>query len=125
MDYLVFPYARGRIFNTIEKDENQYNDSKQILWASGACFLTRKSVFNKIGGFDEKLFAHMEEIDYHWKSKLAGYIVWVEPKSIIYHIGGATLPYQSPQKKEYWDQPASKLRRLESEAASPKKLATA
>ena len=98
MDKYGFPFARGRIFNTIEKDTGQYDDACEIFWASGTGFLTRKSVFLELGGFDEILFAHFEEIDYHWKSQLAGYSVWVEPQSVIYHIGGATLPYQSPQK---------------------------
>ena len=98
IDYLVFPFARGRVFDTIEKDVGQYNNSKKIFWTSGTCFLTRKKIFQKIGGFDEKLFAHMEEIDYCWKSYLAGYENWVEPLSIIYHHGGKTLPYSSYKK---------------------------
>lgn len=98
LDKYGFPFARGRIFNTVEKDEQQYNDDCEIFWASGTCFLTRKSIFIKLGGFDEILFAHFEEIDFHWKSKLAGYTIWVEPKSVIYHTGGATLPYKSPKK---------------------------
>ena len=98
IDYLVFPYSRGRIFNSIEQDHNQYNDKKEIFWASGACFLTRKSIFDSLGGFDEKLFAHMEEIDFHWKIHMINMSVYVEPKSIIYHKGGATLNYKSSQK---------------------------
>ena len=98
MDYLVYPFARGRIFNTVEKDEGQYNDVKQIFWASGACFLTRKSVFKNIGGFDATLFAHMEEIDFHWRSYMSGLDVYVEPNSVIYHKGGATLNQNSSQK---------------------------
>ena len=98
LDYLVFPFTRGRIFNTIEKDTGQYDDFSKIFWASGAGFITRKNVFNKINGFDNSLFAHMEEIDYHWKSYLMGFEVWVEPKSIIYHHGGKTLSYMSSIK---------------------------
>ncbi len=98
MDYLVYPFARGRIFNTVEKDKGQYDDTKQIFWASGACFLTRKKVFENIGGFDETLFAHMEEIDFHWRSYMSGLNVYVEPKSIIYHKGGGTLNQNSSQK---------------------------
>ncbi len=98
IDYLVFPFTRGRIFNTIEKDTKQYDDSKKIFWASGAGFLTKKNIFMKLSGFDETLFAHMEEIDYHWKSYLAGYDVWVDPKAVLYHIGGGTLDMQSAQK---------------------------
>ena len=99
LDKFGFPFARGRIFETIEKDNGQYNDACEIFWASGTGFITRKNIFKKLGGFDETLFAHFEEIDYHWKCKLAGYKVWVQPESIIYHIGGVTLSYQSPQKK--------------------------
>ena len=98
IDYLVFPFTRGRIFNTIEEDKKQYDGSKKIFWASGAGFLTKKNIFKKLSGFDEKFFAHMEEIDYHWKSYLAGYSVWVDPKAILYHLGGGTLAMQSPKK---------------------------
>ena len=98
MDKYCFPFARGRIFNTIEKDNGQYDNACQIFWASGTAFLTKKSIFEKIGGFDEKLFAHMEEIDYHWKCQLQGYEVWVEPSSTIYHHGGKTLSPTSPKK---------------------------
>ena len=98
IDYLVFPFTRGRIFDTIEKDKNQYDDSKKIFWASGAGFLTKKDIFIKLSGFDEHFFAHMEEIDYHWKSYLAGYDVWVDPKAVLYHLGGGTLDMQSAKK---------------------------
>ena len=98
IDYLVFPFTRGRIFNTIEKDKKQYDDSRKIFWASGAGFLTRKNIFNQLFKFDESFFAHMEEIDYHWKSYLAGYEVWVEPAATLYHLGGGTLQIQSAQK---------------------------
>ena len=98
IDYLVYPFSRGRIFNTIEKDEGQYEDQKKIFWASGTAFLTKNEIFKKLNGFDEDLFAHMEEIDYHWKSILNGYDIYVIPKSIIYHRGGETLPYGSYKK---------------------------
>ena len=101
MDYLVFPFTRGRIFNRVETDQGQYDDSVKIFWASGAGFLTRKSNFDKIEGFDENLFAHMEEIDYHWKSYLSDSEVWVEPSAVLYHLGGATLPMQSAKKVYY------------------------
>ena len=98
LDKYGFPFARGRIFDTVEKDNGQYDDACEIFWASGTAFITQKIIFQKIGGFDETLFAHFEEIDYHWKCKLAGFKVWVQPDSVVYHIGGATLSYQSPQK---------------------------
>jgi len=87
IDIFCFPYTRGRIFNYIEKDESQYNNQQEIFWASGCAFITRKDLFLKIL-FDTRLFAYMEEIDYHWKSILLGYKNLVEPKSIIYHSGG-------------------------------------
>ena len=98
IDKYCFPFARGRIFNTIEKDEGQYDDPCKIFWASGTAFLTRKNIFDQLGGFDETFFAHMEEIDYHWKSQMLGYEIWVEPASVIYHKGALTLPVSSAQK---------------------------
>ena len=87
IDLLCYPFIRGRIFNTIETDEGQYNDKKEIFWASGCAFITRKDLFLKIL-FDERFFTYMEEIDYSWKTILLGYKNFVEPKSIIYHTGG-------------------------------------
>ena len=98
MDIFGFPYTRGRIFNTIETDTGQYDSTQEIFWASGTAFMTRKSVFFKACRFDDTLFAHMEEIDYHWKCKLMGYTVMASPESIVYHMGGKTLDYQSPKK---------------------------
>ena len=98
MDYLVYPFTRGRIFDTIEKDNKQYDKSCKIFWASGAGFITRKNIFDKLSGFDADLFAHMEEIDYHWKCHLMGYTVWVEPAAVVYHHGGKTLSASSAVK---------------------------
>ena len=98
MDKYCSPFSRGRVFNTIEKDVGQYNDPCKIFWASGTAFITRKNIFEQIVGFDETLFAHMEEIDYHWKCQLLGYEVWVEPQSVVYHHGAITLPISSPKK---------------------------
>ena len=98
IDKYCFPFARGRIFNTVEKDEGQYDEACKIFWASGTAFLTRKDIFDKIGGFDKTFFAHMEEIDYHWKSQMLGHEIWVEPASVIYHKGALTLPVSSPKK---------------------------
>ena len=98
IDYLVFPFSRGRIFNTIEKDKGQYNNSIKVFWTSGTAFITKKEIFDKVGGFDESFFAHMEEIDYCWKCNLSGFECWVEPRSVIYHHGGKTLSYDSPKK---------------------------
>ena len=91
IDIFCFPFTRGRIFDSIEKDFGQYDDQQEIFWASGCAFMTRKVMFLDSGMFDEKLFAHMEEIDLHWKYILQGYTNIVEPKSIIYHVGGYTL----------------------------------
>ena len=98
IDKYCYPFTRGRIFNTIEKDEGQYDDPCKIFWASGTAFLTKKNIFEKLGGFDETLFAHMEEIDYHWKCQLLNYEVWVEPQSVVYHHGASTLPITSSLK---------------------------
>ncbi len=98
MDRFCFPFTRGRVFDKLEKDTGQYDDSVDIFWASGTAFLTRRALFLETGGFDEALFAHMEEIDYHWKCRLMGYRVVVQPTSVVYHLGGATLAYASPHK---------------------------
>ncbi len=98
MDKYCFPFARGRIFSTVEKDTGQYDEACKIFWASGTAFLTRKHIFDEVCGFDEILFAHMEEIDYHWKCQLMDCEVWVEPAAVIYHKGAATLPISSSKK---------------------------
>ncbi len=98
IDKYGYPYCRGRIFETVEKDNGQYNDFYEIFWASGACFFIRKEVFNRLGGFDESFFAHQEEIDLCWRSKNAGYKTYYTFQSIIYHVGGATLKESNPKK---------------------------
>jgi GT2 family glycosyltransferase len=91
LDYLGYPYCRGRIFDTIEQDKGQYDDAVPILWASGACFLIRSDTYFEIDGLDADLFAHMEEIDLCWRLHHFGYEVWIEPSSVVYHLGGGTL----------------------------------
>ena len=98
IDKYGYPYCRGRIFETVEKDNGQYDDFSEIFWASGACFFIRKEVFNQLGGFDESFFAHQEEIDLCWRSKNAGYKTYYTFQSIIYHVGGATLKESNPKK---------------------------
>lgn len=98
IDKYGYPYCRGRIFNTIEKDKGQYNDDKQILWASGACLFIRKTIFTELEGFDESYFAHMEEIDLCWRAFNLGHQIKCIPNSIIYHVGGATLNNTNPKK---------------------------
>lgn len=98
IDKYGYPYCRGRIFNTIEKDEGQYNDTSEIFWASGACLFIRRTVFEELNGLDEKFFAHMEEIDLCWRAKNLGYKVNYLGQSKVYHVGGATLNNQNPKK---------------------------
>jgi GT2 family glycosyltransferase len=98
IDKFGYPYCRGRIFNTVEKDIEQYNDTSQIFWASGACLFIRKEAFKSLNGFDESFFAHMEEIDLCWRAKNLGTNVTYVGASTVYHIGGATLSNISPKK---------------------------
>lgn len=98
IDKYGFPFCRGRIFESIEKDNGQYNDSIEIFWASGACFFIRKEVFNQLNGFDADFFAHQEEIDLCWRAFNEGYKTIYNSKSVVYHVGGATLNVGSPQK---------------------------
>lgn len=95
IDYLGYPFCRGRILSYIEEDGGQYNDRRDIFWASGAAMCCRREVFESLGGFDEDFFAHMEEIDLQWRMQLAGWRIVVEPKSVVYHLGGGTLPASS------------------------------
>ena len=98
IDKYGFPYCRGRIFDSIEQDLGQYNDSIEIFWASGACLFIRNEVFHDLKGFDENYFAHQEEIDLCWRAKNKGFSIKYCGFSTVYHIGGATLKYNSPQK---------------------------
>ncbi len=98
IDKYGYPYCRGRIFNTIEKDFGQYNDTSDIFWASGACLFIRSQVFKELNGLDEQFFAHMEEIDLCWRAKNLGYDVKYVGLSEIFHVGGATLSNTNPKK---------------------------
>lgn len=98
IDKYGFPFCRGRIFQSLEKDNNQYNDEIDVFWASGACFFIRKEVFKKLNGFDEDFFAHQEEIDLCWRAFNLNYKVKYTGKSTVYHVGGATLKESSPHK---------------------------
>ncbi|MBC7523597.1 MAG: glycosyltransferase [Flavobacterium sp.] len=98
IDKYGFPFCRGRIFNTLEKDSGQYDDQTEIFWASGACFFIRKDIFKQLNGFDADFFAHQEEIDLCWRAYNLGYKVKYNSKSTIYHIGGATLNEGNPMK---------------------------
>ncbi len=98
IDYLGYPLCRGRILSTIEQDRGQYDTAREVFWASGAAFCCRADLFHAMGGFDGDFFAHMEEIDLCWRMQLAGYKIMSEPKSVVYHLGGGTLPNESPNK---------------------------
>lgn len=101
IDQLGYPYCRGRIFNTIEKDKGQYNDINKIFWASGACFIVRSNEFKELNGFDENFFAHQEEIDLCWRMQQNGGIIKYIGNSTVYHVGGATLSNINPTKTFY------------------------
>jgi len=98
IDQYGYPFCRGRIFDTIEKDNGQYDDETEIFWASGACFFIRKEIYRKLNGFDCEFFAHQEEIDLCWRAFNMGYKAKYTSKSVIYHIGGATLKESNPKK---------------------------
>ncbi len=98
IDKYGFPFCRGRVFETIEKDNHQYDDEREIFWASGACFFIRKEVYRTLNGFDGDFFAHQEEIDLCWRAFNLGYKVKYTYKSVVYHVGGATLNQGNPHK---------------------------
>ena len=98
IDILGFPFCRGRVLSAVEEDKGQYDDAAQCFWASGACMVVRSSVWRELGGLDESFFAHMEEIDFCWRAQLAGHQVWCVPQSHVFHVGGGTLPNNSPRK---------------------------
>jgi len=98
IDKYGYPFCRGRIFETVEKDNNQYDDTIQIFWASGACFFIRKEAYETLEGFDPDFFAHQEEIDLCWRAYNKGYITKYCGESTVYHLGGATLDASNPKK---------------------------
>ena len=98
LDRYGYPFCRGRILQKVEKDEGQYDTPEDVFWVSGACLLVRSKLWKKLGGLDDRFFAHMEEIDLCWRMQLSGYTVTVVPESFVYHIGGGTLPNESPFK---------------------------
>ncbi len=98
LDKWSYPYCRGRLFQSLEADNGQYETDTEIFWASGAALFIRADLFHQIGGFDGEYFAHMEEIDLCWRLKRAGYKVMYYPDGEVFHVGGGTLNYQSPRK---------------------------
>lgn len=98
LDKYGFPFCRGRILSNIEEDRGQYDAPVRCFWASGACMMIRSGLWRELGGLDERFFAHMEEIDLCWRAQNLGYEVWALPQSRVYHVGGGTLPNNSPRK---------------------------
>lgn len=98
IDLYGYPFCRGRMFDTLEQDLGQYNDPIEIFWATGACMFVRADDFHRTGAFDQDFFAHMEEIDLCWRLKRRGKKIMICPDSIIYHVGGGTLPKNNPRK---------------------------
>lgn len=98
IDYLGYPFSRGRIFDVCEEDEGQYDTIEPVFWATGAAMFVRGSLFHGLGGLDNYFFAHMEEIDFCWRLQLAGHAVYACPESVVYHLGGGTLPKGNERK---------------------------
>jgi GT2 family glycosyltransferase len=98
IDFLGFPFCRGRILSELEHDDGQYDQASEIFWATGACLFVRASIYHETGGLDEDFFAHMEEIDLCWRMKNRGYKIMYLPQSLVYHVGGGTLPNNNPRK---------------------------
>ena len=98
IDKYGYPFCRGRIINTIEKDKGQYNDERSVFWASGAALFVKADIFKEVGGFDNDFFAHMEEIDLCWRMKNRAYEIKYTPKSVVWHLGGGALPKEHPFK---------------------------
>lgn len=98
IDRFGYPFCRGRVLKRLEYDNGQYDSPSDVFWATGACLMVRSSLYSRLGGLDERFFAHMEEIDLCWRMQLEGYKVTVVPESTVYHVGGGTLPATSPFK---------------------------
>ncbi|HYF31690.1 MAG TPA: glycosyltransferase family 2 protein [Chitinophagaceae bacterium] len=98
LDHLGYPFARGRIFDFCEEDRGQYDSIEPVFWASGAAMFVRAQVYHQLNGLDEYFFAHQEEIDFCWRVQLAGYKIYACPLSVVYHVGGGTLPKGNQRK---------------------------
>ena len=98
LDRYGYPFCRGRIFETMERDEGQYDTPAEVLWATGAALLVRARIYKDVGGLDGRFFAHCEEIDLCWRMRIRGYKVFCLPESKVYHLGGGTLPKSNPMK---------------------------
>ena len=98
VDRYGYPFCRGRVFDTVENDDGQYDYAAEVLWATGACMMVRTADYKAAGGFDARFFAHNEEIDLCWRLRLMGRKIFCIPDSAVYHIGGGTLPKNNPMK---------------------------
>ena len=98
IDKYGYPFCRGRLFQHLEEDHGQYDDTCEVFWATGACLFIRADLYLKHGGLDDSFFAHMEEIDFCWRMKNLDYKIYCCPQSKVYHIGGGTLPKSSSRK---------------------------
>lgn len=98
LDRFGYPLCRGRVLQRLETDKGQYDSPKDVFWATGACLMVRSKAYQSLGGLDNRFFAHMEEIDLCWRMQLAGWKITVVPESVVYHVGGGTLPASSPFK---------------------------
>lgn len=98
MDEFGYPFARGRIFDVNEADSGQYDSTEPVFWASGAAMFVRSGLYHSLGGLDEYFFAHQEEIDFCWRMQRSGYKVYCCPQSVVYHVGGGTLPKGNSRK---------------------------
>ena len=98
LDRYGYPFCRGRIFETVERDDGQYDYPCEVLWATGAALMVRAYIYNNVGGLDARFFAHNEEIDLCWRLRLLGYRIFCLPESVVYHVGGGTLPKSNPMK---------------------------
>jgi len=98
LDHFGYPFMRGRVFEDCETDRGQYNDAQPCFWASGAAMFVRAATYHEMGGLDSSFFAHQEEIDLCWRLQLAGYTIYVQPASVVYHVGGGTLPRGNSHK---------------------------
>ncbi len=98
IDRFGYPFCRGRIMKRLETDKGQYDVPAEVFWATGACLMVRSEAYRRSGGLDSRFFAHMEEIDLCWRMQLEGWKIHVVPTSVVYHVGGGTLPAESPFK---------------------------
>lgn len=100
LDRFGYPFCRGRVPGRMDEDRGQFDTPREVLWITGACLMVRRQVWEGLGGLDDRFFAHMEEIDLCWRAWHAGWKVCVVPEATVWHLGGGTLPADSPLKLE-------------------------